>query len=250
MERIDDLNIKGLKVIQNTDYFLFGMDSVLLANMVKAKKEDIILDLGTGSMVMPILISAKINSKKIIGVELQKEMCDLAVRNIQLNGLEERLSVIKEDIKNIAEIRKEVINITGKDKVDIVISNPPYKMVGTGSESSGNVKYIARHEVKLSLEDIFKTASKLLKNKGKLYMVHKPERMVDLLSFGRKYKLEAKNIKLLQPNKNKRPSIVIIEYVLGGGNECKIEPVIMEYNEYGEYTEEILKIYGMEGYKC
>lgn len=246
MERIDDLNIKGLKVIQNTDYFLFGMDSVLLANMVKAKKEDIILDLGTGSMVMPILISAKTNSKKIIGVELQKEMYDLAVRNIQLNGLEERLSVIKEDIKNIAEIRKEVINITGKDKVDIIISNPPYKVVGTGSESIGDVKYIARHEVKLSLEDIFKTVSKLLKNKGKLYIVHKPERMVDLLSFGRKYKLEAKNIKLLQPNKNKRPSIVIIEYVLDGGNECKIEPVIMEYNEDGSYTEEILKIYGME----
>lgn len=247
MERIDDLNIKGLKIIQNTDYFLFGMDSVLLANMVKAKKEDVILDLGTGSMVMPVIISAKTDSKEIIGVELQEEMYDLAKKNIKLNKLEERLSVINEDIKNISGIRKEVINITGKDKVDIIISNPPYKVVGTGSESSGDVKYIARHEVKLSLENIFETSAKLLKNKGKLYIVHKPERIVDLLSLGRKYKLEAKNIKLLQPNKIKRPSIIIVEYVLGGGNECKIEPVIMEYNENGSYTEEILKIYGMEG---
>lgn len=246
MERIDDLNIKGLKIIQNTDYFLFGMDSVILANMVKVKKEDIILDLGTGSMVMPILISAKTDNEKIIGVELQKEMYDLAIKNIKLNNLEERLYILNDDIKNIESIRKKVKNIIGKDKVDIVIANPPYKQVGTGSKSIGDVKYIARHEVKLSLQNIFETASKLLKNKGKLYIVHKPERIVDLLSFGRKYKLEAKKINILQPTKNKRPSIVIIEYVLGGGNECKIEPVIMEYNEDGSYTEEILELYGME----
>lgn len=250
MERIDDLNIKGLKIIQNTDYFLFGMDSVLLANKVKSKKEDVILDLGTGSMVMPVLLSAKTDSKKIIGVELQQEMYDLALRNIQINNLEEKLHVVKEDIKNVSKIRDNIIKITGKDKVDIIISNPPYKEVGTGSESIGDVKYIARHEVMLKLEDIYITASKLLKNRGKLYIVHKPERIVDLLSIARKYKLEAKSINILQPNKTKRPSIIIIEYVLGGGNECKIEPVIMEYNEDGEYTKEILKIYGMEGYEC
>lgn len=246
MERIDDLNIKGLKIIQNTDYFLFGMDSVLLANMVKARKEESILDFGTGSMVMPVLLSAKTESKKIIGIELQKEMYELALKNIELNKLQERLYVVNENIKNISAIGKEITNIIGKDKVDIIISNPPYKEVGTGSESIGDVKYIARHEVKLKLEDIYLSASKLLKNKGRLYIVHKPERIVDLLSIARKYKLEAKRINILQPTKNKRPSIIIIEYVLGGGNECKIEPVIMEYDENGNYTEEILKIYGME----
>ena len=209
MERIDDLNLNGKKIIQDTDLFLFGMDSVLLANKVKGtNKETVIVDLGTGSAVMPVIIAEKNNLKRIIGVELQQKMYDLAVKNVEYNKLQDKVSVLKENLKNVNSIRKYVLECAGKDKVDIVISNPPYKKVGTGSKNDVDEKYIARHEVERELEDIFKTASKLLKFKGKLYLVHKPERVADLISLARKYNLEAKEIQFLQPTVMKKPSII------------------------------------------
>ena len=244
MERIDDLNLNGKKILQDTDLFLFGMDSVLLANMVnKTNESTVLVDLGTGSGVMPIIILEKIKMKKIIGVELQEKMYNLAVKNIKLNGAQDKFVVLNEDLKNIENIKKCIIKETSKEKVDIVISNPPYKKSGTGVINDVDEKYIARHEIKCTLEDIFKTASKLLKFKGKLYLVHKPERIVDLLSVARKYNLEAKHVTFLQPTVNDKPSIILIEYVLGGKNECVIEKTIVEYDENGNYTKEILDIY-------
>ena len=246
MERIDDLNLNGKKIVQDTDLFLFGMDSVILANMIKnTSDKTVIVDLGTGSAVMPVIISQKAKVSKIIGVELQEKMYNLAVKNVKLNNLEDKICVLKEDLKNIKNITNCISKEIGKEKVDIVISNPPYKTKGTGSINETSEKYIARHEVKCTLEDIFKTSSKLLKFKGKLYLVHKPERIVDLLSLARKYNLEAKHITFLQPNVNLKPSIVLIEYVLGGKNECIVEKSIIEYDEEGNYTKEILDIYGM-----
>ena len=244
MERIDDLNLNGKKIIQDTDLFLFGMDSVLLANKVKGTNKDTVLvDLGTGSAVMPVIIAEKNNVCKIIGVELQQKMYDLAVKNIEYNNLQDKISILKENLKNVENIRKYIAGIVRKDKVDIVISNPPYKKVGTGSKNEVDEKYIARHEVECELEDIFKTASKLLKFKGKLYIVHKPERIADLISLARKYNLEAKEIQFLQPTVTKKPSIVLIEYVLGGGNECIVLPNLIEYDNLGDYTDEIKNIY-------
>ncbi len=246
MERIDDLNLNGKKILQDTDLFLFGMDSVLLANKVKVTNKDtVIVDLGTGSAVMPVIIAEKNNVGRIIGVELQQKMYDLAVKNVEYNKLQDKLSVLKENLKNVDSIRKYVIECAGKDKVDIVVSNPPYKKVGTGSKNEVDEKYIARHEVECELEDIFKTASKLLKFKGKLYLVNKPERMADLISLARKYSLEPKEIQFLQPTITKKPSIVLIEYVLGAGNECVVLPNLIEYDENGNYTKDILDIYGM-----
>jgi len=246
MERIDDLNLNGKKIIQDTDLFLFGMDSVLLANKVKGTNKDtVVVDLGTGSAVMPVIIAEKNNVKRIIGVELQQKMYDLAIKNVEYNKLQDKVSVLKANLKSVDSIRKYVIEITGKDNVDIVISNPPYKKVGTGSKNEVDEKYIARHEVECELEDIFKTASKLLKFKGKLCLVHKPERIADLISMARKYNLEPKEIQFLQPTITKKPSIVLIEYVLGGGNECVVLPNIIEYDEDGKYTKDILNTYGM-----
>ena len=129
MERIDDLNLNGKRIIQDTDLFLFGMDSVLLANMVKKTNKDTnILDLGTGSAVMPVIISEKTKCNKIIGVELQDKMYKLALKNIKLNGLENKIYAVKENLKNVEKIREKIVKITGKDKVDVVISNPPYKL--------------------------------------------------------------------------------------------------------------------------
>lgn len=247
MERIDDLNINGKKIIQDTDLFLFGMDSVLLANKVTGTSKDTVLvDLGTGSCVIPVIIAEKNKMGKIIGVELQDRMYDLAIKNIEYNKLEDKICVLKENLKNTQNIRKFIETTTGRTNVDIVVSNPPYKKIGTGSKNETSEKYIARHEVECELEDIFKTASKLLKYRGKLYIVHKPERMADLISLARKYNLEAKTIQFLQPTVTKKPSIVLIEYVLGGGNECVVLPSLIEYDENGNYTKDILSIYDME----
>ena len=247
MERIDDLNLNGKKIMQDTDLFLFGMDSVLLANMVKKTNKDTnILDLGTGSAVMPVIIAEKTKCNKIIGVELQDKMYNLALKNIKLNELENKIYAVKEDLKNVEKIREKIVEITGKDKVDVVISNPPYKKAGTGTVNDVDEKYIARHEVKCELEDIFVTASKLLKFKGKLYIVHKPERIADLICLGRKYNLEIKELQFLQPSTKKKPSIVLCEYVLGGGNECTVLPSIIEYDENGNYTNTVYEIYGMD----
>ncbi|MBR5227159.1 MAG: tRNA1(Val) (adenine(37)-N6)-methyltransferase [Clostridia bacterium] len=243
MERIDDLNIAGLKVIQNTDYFMFGIDSVMLANTVKTGKKDIVIDLCTGSGVIPILVNAKQEPTKLIGLELQQEMYDLAKRNIELNNLEEKIDVYNIDIREIKSIRKLLMDRYGKDTVDCITCNPPYKEIGTGIKIDHGVRDIARNEVMCTLEDVFKTSSGLLKSRGKLYMVHKPERLVDLIYLSRQYNLELKEIRFMQPNIDKKPSIVLLEFVKDGGHECNVREILIQYDNNGKHSEEIMKIY-------
>lgn len=236
-ERIDDLNLNGKKIIQNEDYFCFGIDSVLLANFIDSNNtKNIIVDLCSGSGVIPVIISQKKKYKEIYAVELQKEMYDLLLRNIDMNDLEGAIFPFNNNIKEF--------NLD--KKVDIVVCNPPYKEIGTGIENDNTVKYIARHEKECTLEDVFKCASRTLKQKGKLYLVHKPQRLTDLISCARKYKLEAKKIRFVYPNVSSKPSIVLIEYVYHGGNEVTVLPPLIEYDNDGNYTKEILDIYGSE----
>ena len=249
-ERIDDLGINDLKIIQNKEYFCFGTASVLLANFVKSENSNnVILDLCSGSGVIPIILSAKKKYKKIFGVELQSEMYDLFDRNIKINNLEDSIISINENIKNIKDIRKKITSIMEKDKIDIITCNPPYKEIGTGLTTNHDVKTIAKCEVMCNLEDIFITSSKLLGKGGKLYLVHKPERLSDLIYFGRKYNLEAKEIRFVYPKINKKPSIVLISYRKDGGNETKVLEPLIEYNDDMSYTDEIYRIYGING-KC
>lgn len=246
-ERIDDLGINDLKIMQNTDYFCFGTDSVLLSNFVISNSnQNIILDLCSGGGVIPIIVSAKYKYSKILAAELQDEMFDLLEKNIELNNLEDKIYPFKQDIRDFSALKDKVREITGQGTVNIITVNPPYKPKGRGIVNEHNVKYIARHEELCTLEDIFLTSSKLLEYKGKLYMVHKPERIVDLLSIARKYNLEAKRIRYVYPRVNIKPSIILIEYVKGGGNETLMLPPLIEYNDDGSYTDEIYKIYGME----
>lgn len=249
-ERIDDLGINDLKIIQNKEYFCFGTDSVLLANFVKSENSNnVILDLCSGSGVIPIILSAKKKYKKIFGVELQSEMYDLFDRNIKINNLEDSIISINENVKDIKDIRKKITSIMEKDKIDIITCNPPYKEIGTGLTTNHDVKTIAKCEVMCNLEDIFITSSKLLGKGGKLYLVHKPERLSDLIYFGRKYNLEAKEIRFVYPKINKKPSIVLISYRKDGGNETKVFEPLIEYNDDMSYTDEIYRIYGING-KC
>lgn len=246
-ERMDDLGINDLKIIQNKEYFCFGTDSVLLANFVKSENSNnVILDLCSGSGVIPIILSAKKKYKKIFGVELQSEMYDLFDRNIKINNLEDSIISINENVKDIKDIRKKITSIMGKDKIDIITCNPPYKEMGTGLTTNHDIKTIAKCEVMCKLEDIFITSSKLLGKGGKLYLVHKPERLSDLICFGRKYNLEAKEIRFVYPKINKKPSIVLISYRKDGGNETKVLEPLIEYNENMSYTDEIYNIYGCQ----
>lgn len=236
-ERIDELNLNGKKIIQNTDYFCFGIDSVLLANFIESNSsKNIVVDLCSGSGVISVIISQKKKYDKIYAVELQKEMYDLLSRNIKINFLEDNILPFNINIKDF--------NLD--KKADIVVCNPPYKKVGTGVQNTNDVKYIARHEKECTLEDVFKCSSRILKQKGKLYLVHKPQRLVDLLSQARKLNLEPKRIRFVYPTINNKPSIVLVEYVYYGGNEIDVLPPLIEYDEDGNYTKEILNIYGSE----
>ena len=245
-ERLDDLGINNLKIIQNKNYFCFGVDSVLLANyIVSNSASNVIVDLCSGGGVLSIVSSFKKKYKKIFSVELQQSMYDLLIKNISLNDLSSKICPINADVKDVSAIREKILECTGNGVVDVIVCNPPYKKCGTGCVNPNDIKYIARHEVFCNLEDIFKTSSSLLNNRGKLYLVHKPERLVDLFCIARKYNLEPKNLTMVQPTINRKPSIVLVEYVKNGGNELVISKPIIEYDEYGNYTDEICSIYGI-----
>lgn len=245
-ERIDELGIGNLKIIQNKEFFCFGTDSVLLANFVKSNNsKNVILDLCSGSGVIPVIISAKNKYKKIYAVELQEKMYDLLKRNVELNNLDDKLKAINSDIKDIKNIKKEILKDSGSEKIDIIVCNPPYKKLGTGLKTNHDIKTIAKCEVMCDLEDVFVTASKLLNKKGRLYLVHKPERLSDLINIARKYNLEAKEIQFVYPKIDKKASIVIISYIKYGGNETKILEPLIEYNDDLTYTDKMNNIYNL-----
>lgn len=236
-ERIDDLQYKNLKIIQNEMGFCFGIDSVLLSDFAKKIKQNAkVIDLGTGTGIIPILLCGKTELKRIVGVEVQEEVFDLANRNIKLNNLENKFEVINENIKNLK-------NIYEYGSFDVVVTNPPYKKENTGIKNLNNKKLISRHEITANLEDFVEISKYLLKDRGSIYMVHRPERLVDILFLMRKNKLEPKKIKFVYSNVNTEPKLVLIEAVKNAKPFLQIEKNLYIYNENGEYTDEILKIY-------
>lgn len=236
-ERIDDLEFKGLKIIQNEKGFCFGMDSVLLSDFAKnMKNNSTVLDLGTGTGIIPILLCGKTNLKKVVGIEIQKDVANMAKRSSQLNNLQDRFEVVN---TNIIDLK----NIYEKQSFDVIVTNPPYKKENTGITNENEAKLISRHETTANLEDFISISKDLLKDKGEFYMVHRPERLVDILSLMRKYKIEPKILKFVSPNKNKEPNLILIKGIKNANSFLKIEKNLYVYNEDGKYTNEILKIY-------
>lgn len=239
-ERIDDLEIKNMKIIQNKDGFCFGIDSVLLSDFAKEIKDNSkVVDLGTGTGILGILLCAKTNLKEILGVEIQEEVANMAQRSIELNNLKNRFKILNDNIKNI-----EKNNINLKNNFDYVVTNPPYKKLNTGKINENEKKLISRHELTANLDDFIKTASFLLKDKGTLFMVHRPERLVDILEKMRKEKIEPKELKFIYPKINKEPNLILIKGVKNANPFLKIDKPLCVYNEDGNYTDDILKIYG------
>lgn len=236
-ERIDDLEFKGLKIIQNEKGFCFGMDSVLLSDFAKnMKNNSTVLDLGTGTGIIPILLCGKTNLKKVVGIEIQKDVANMAKRSSQLNNLQDRFEVVN---TNVIDLK----NIYEKQSFDVIVTNPPYKKENTGITNENEAKLISRHEITANLEDFISISKDLLKDKGEFYMVHRPERLVDILSLMRKYKIEPKILKFVSPNKNKEPNLILIKGIKNANSFLKIEKNLYVYNEDGKYTNEILKIY-------
>ncbi|MCI8276698.1 MAG: tRNA1(Val) (adenine(37)-N6)-methyltransferase [Clostridia bacterium] len=236
-ERIDDLEYENLKIIQNKEGFCFGIDSVLLSDYAKnIKKDAIVVDIGTGTGIIGLLLCKKAKLKKIYGVEIQEDVAKMAERSIQLNSLEDKFQIINIDINNISDK-------LDNNSIDVIVTNPPYKKKNTGLLNEEEKKLISRHEIKCTLEDIVKTSYKLLKSKGEFYMVHRAERLVDILYTLRNNKLEPKNIRFVHSKAGEKPKLILIRCVKDAKEYLKIENPLFIYDNNGEYTDEILKIY-------
>jgi tRNA1(Val) A37 N6-methylase TrmN6 len=238
-ERIDDLQFKGLRIIQNTQKFCFGTDAVLLSHFAGIKKGDKVADLGTGTGIIPILLAGRMADAEICGIEIQQDMVEMANRSVQLNNLESRIRIIGGDLKDAPVI-------LGKGRFTLVVSNPPYKKAGCGIVNPHDAKAIARHEILCTLEDILSTASRLLVQGGRFAMIHQTDRLMDILMGMRQYNLEPKRIRLIHPQPNKAPNLVLIEASLHGKPHLQWMPPLFIYNENGQYTEELLEMYHIE----
>ena len=236
-ERIDDLEFKDLKIIQNKDGFCFGIDSILLTDFAKnIKNNSKVIDLGTGTGIISILLYGKTNRTNFVGVEVQSEVADMAKRSVNLNNLENRIKILN---MNILDLKKEY----KKGDFDVVVTNPPYKKLNTGVININDKKLISRHEVKASLEDFIEISSFLLKDFGEFYMVHRPDRLVDIFYIMRQNEIEPKRIKFVYPNKNKKANLILVKGIKKGKPFLEYENNLYIYDDKGNYTEEILKIY-------
>lgn len=236
-ERIDDLQRNNYKIIQDPERFCFGMDAVLLSGFAKAKEGDRVIDLGTGTGIIPILMEAKTEASDFTGLEIQPESADMAQRSVELNHLESKIRIVTGDIK-------EASSLFGAATFDVVTSNPPYMTEHHGITNEKSPKAIARHELLCTLEDVISQAAKLLRPGGSFYMVHRPFRLVDIMVLMREYHLEPKRMKLVYPYIDKDPNMVLIEGLRGGRPRLTVEKPLIVYKEPGVYTDEIYDIYG------
>lgn len=236
-ERIDELQRNGYRIIQNEKKFCFGMDAVLLSGFARAGKGERVLDLGTGTGIIPILMEAKTEGESFTGLEIQEEMAEMAARSVKLNGLEEKISIIQGDLK-------EASKRFGKASFDVVTCNPPYMNQNHGLKNPDEPKAIARHELLCSFEDVAREAAALLKSGGRLYLVHRPHRLTEIFETLRAHKLEPKRMKFVHPFADAEANMVLIEAFRGGRPQMRVEAPVIVYEKPGVYTNEIYEIYG------
>ena len=236
-ERIDDLQRNGYRIIQNPEKFCFGMDAVLLSGFARVKSGAKVLDMGTGTGIIPILLEGKTQASHLTGLEIQEESADMARRSILLNHLEEKIDIVTGDIK-------EAGNLFQAASFDVVTCNPPYMIGQHGIANPDTPKAIARHEVLCTLEDVVKNAALLLKPGGYFFMVHRPFRLAEIITMMTKYKLEPKRMQLVHPYVDKEPNMVLIEGCRGGKSRMTVEKPLIVYKAQNEYTDDIYEIYG------
>ena len=235
-ERLDDLERNGLKIIQDPSRFCFGMDAVLLSGFARVKPGETVIDLGTGNGIIPILLSAKSEAKQLTGLEIQPQNVDIAARSVAYNDISDRVSIVEGDICKASQI-------FGKSVFDVVTTNPPYMLNNHGLKNPDSAKAIARHEILCTLDDILRESAALLKANGRIYMVHRPFRLAEIICGLKQYRLEPKRMRLVYPFADKEPNMVLIEAVRGGNPRLTVEKPLIVYTSPGVYTDEIRDIY-------
>lgn len=236
-ERIDDLQRNGYRIIQDPERFCFGMDAVLLSGFAVVKDGARVLDLGTGTGIIPILLEAKTGAAHLTGLEIQADSADMAKRSVALNGLEEKIDIVRGDIK-------EAGRIFDAASFDVITCNPPYMIGRHGLKNPEDAKAIARHEILCTLEDVAEQSAKLLKPGGKFFLVHRPFRLAEIIVTLTKYKLEPKRMQMVHPFVDKEPNMVLLEAARGGKPRMTVEKPLIVYREPGIYMKEIYEIYG------
>lgn len=238
-ERVDDLQLGGLKIIQNPNWFCFGVDAVLLADFAKKsiKKDNNVLDLCTGNGIVPLLLAEKSLASHITGVEIQAPVAEMANRSVLMNDLAAKISIVEDDLKNSLER-------FGKCSFDNITCNPPYKEASGGLKNSGDIVTVARHEIFCTLEDVIRVSALLLKPYGKLAMIHRPERLADIICLMREMRVEPKRLRFVHPSANKTATMILIEGAKYGNPKLFLEPPLYVYNTDGNYSAEIDSIYG------
>ena len=236
-ERIDDLQRNGYRIIQNPEKFCFGMDAVLLSGFARVKRGAQVLDVGTGTGIIPILLEAKTEAAHLTALEIQEESADMARRSVQLNGLEGKIDVVTGDIKEADQLFKAA-------SFDVVTCNPPYMIGQHGLRNPEEPKAIARHEILCTLEDVVRNAAKLLKTGGSFFMVHRPFRLAEIITVMTQYKLEPKRMQLVYPYVDKEPNMVLIEGCRGGRPRMTVEKPLIVFKAPNVYMDEICNLYG------
>lgn len=236
-ERIDELHRNGYRIIQDAKRFCFGMDAVLLSGFAGVKEDEVVLDIGTGTGIIPILLEAKTEGKHFTGLEIQEDSADMARRSVALNHLEKKIEIVTGDIKEAGQLFDAA-------SFDVITTNPPYMIGSHGLKSPNEPKAIARHEICCTLEDVVREGSRLLKPGGRFYMVHRPFRLVEIFSVLTAYQLEPKRMQLVYPYVDKEPNMVLIEACRGGKSRITVEKPLIVYQKQDVYTDEIYDIYG------
>ncbi|MCI5903500.1 MAG: tRNA1(Val) (adenine(37)-N6)-methyltransferase [Blautia sp.] len=238
-ERVDDLQ-NGYYVIQDPQKFCFGMDAVLLSGFARVKKGERVLDMCTGTGIIPVLLCAKTPGERFVGMEIQQECAEMAGRSVRLNHLQERVQIIQGDIREAAQL-------FGAASFHVVTCNPPYMIGQHGLQNPDMPKAIARHEILCTLEDVVSQAARVLTDNGRFYMVHRPFRLAEIMNVLIRYRLEPKRMQLVHPYIDREPNMVLIEARKGGNSRIQVEKPLIVYERPGVYTQEIYDIYGMEG---
>lgn len=223
-ERLDDLQLNGLELIQNPSGFCFGVDAVYLSDFAKVKPGETVLDLGTGNGIIPILLSAKTDGRKFTGLEIREETAEMARRSVAYNGLEERVEIVTGDIRRASEIFKPAF-------FDVITTNPPYMISEHGLRNADDARAVARHEILCTLDDILRESMRLLQDKGRFYMVHRPFRLTEIFIKMSHYKIEPKRIQFIHPYIDKEPVLVLIEGVRGAKSRVTVEPPVIIYSD-------------------
>lgn len=236
-ERLDDLQLSNLFILQDPERFCFGMDAVLLSGFVQTHKGDRVLDLGTGTGIIPLLMSAKTNAGKYVGLEIQPESADMARRSVRYNHLEDKIDIVTGDIREAASLFEAA-------SFDIVTSNPPYMIADHGLANPDSTLAIARHEVKCTLNDVAYAAAKVLKPGGSFFMVHRPFRLAEIIRTLSEHHLEPKRMRFIHPYTDKEPNMVLVQATRGGKPRMTIEKPLIVYETPGIYSEEMKQTYG------